>query len=240
MAESYLNDLGQQGPSGNLLGGVLGSGGTIEGVMARFFTSDLHLGHRNIARFEPGRAQLARVAPLTGAANDKTQARLDTFLIDRWNETVGHDDETWILGDAVMGRLDDTLKSMRRLFGRIVLVPGNHDRVWKGESRRDHWYDRYLDSGIDEIVDGTTALELCDGTVVDVDHFPYWGDSGDTDRHEKWRPVDRGRVLLHGHVHSTWQTNGRMVNVGVDVWDYRPVPESTIVDLVHSIEQAGT
>ena len=200
--------------------------------MARFFTADLHLGHRNIARYEPRRAQAAGVPPLEGPADDETQARLDAFLIDRWNDVVDADDEVWLLGDACMGRLDETLPLLGRLQGRIVLVPGNHDRVWAGDHRRDQWWDRYLDAGIDEIVDGTTSVELADGTVVDADHFPYEGDSGDHDRHQAERPVDRGRVLLHGHVHSRWRTNGRMINVGIDVWDHAPVPEPRVVELV--------
>lgn len=205
-----------------------------EPVMARFFTADLHLGHRNIARYEPERARLAGIAPLDGPADDETQSRLDSFLIDRWNETVGPDDEVWLLGDACMGRLDHTIEHLRRLLGRITLVPGNHDRVWAGDHRRQQWWDKYLDAGIDEIVDGTTTLELADGTVVDLDHFPYEGDSGNEDRYIDRRPVDRGRVLLHGHVHSSWRTNGRMINVGVDVWDYRPVPEQRLVELLRA------
>src|SRR6056297_205766 len=185
-------------------------------AMGRFFTADLHLGHRNIARYEPARARVAGVAPLDGPADDETQSRLDSFLIDRWNEVVRPDDEVWLLGDACMGRLDRTLGQLRRLVGRIVLVPGNHDRVFAGDHRRDEWWDRYLEAGIDEIVDGTTSLELADGTEVDLDHFPYVGDSGEVDRYVEWRPADRGRVLLHGHVHSSWRANGRMINVGVD------------------------
>ena len=200
--------------------------------MARFFTADLHLGHRNLARYEPGRAQAARVDPLEGPADDETQARLDQVLVERWNAVVGPDDEVWILGDACMGRLDDTIGLLGRLHGRIVLVPGNHDRVWAGNPRRNEWWDRYLAAGVDEIVDGTTTITLADGTPVDVDHFPYEGDSGDEDRHLDWRPPDEGRGLLHGHVHSTWRRNGRMINVGVDVWEYEPVPEQTIIDLV--------
>lgn len=200
--------------------------------MARFFTADLHLGHRNIARYEPGRARAAGVAALDGPAGDETQSRLDSFLIDRWNEVVGPDDEVWLLGDACMGRLDRTIESLRRLLGRIMLVPGNHDRVWAGDHRREQWWDRYLDAGVDEIIDGTTSLELADGTVVDADHFPYEGDSRAEDRYVDWRPLDRGRVLLHGHVHSSWRTNGRMINVGVDVWDFAPISEQQIIELV--------
>ena len=207
--------------------------------MRRFFTSDLHIGHRNIARYEPGRARAIGIEALQGSADDATQAQLDTHLIDRWNEVVGPDEEVWILGDAVMGQLDTTLDELGRLRGRIVLVPGNHDRVWAGDRRRDQWWDRYLQAGIDEIVDGTAELELADGTVVDLDHFPYEGDSGPGDRFVEWRPPNRGRVLLHGHVHSTWRTNGRMINVGVDVWDHLPIPEAQVTDLV-SADLAGT
>lgn len=207
--------------------------------MARFFTADLHLGHRNIARYEPGRAQAARMALQGRAADDETQARLDSFLIDRWNEVVRPDDEVWLLGDACMGRLDRTIEQLGRLLGRIVLVPGNHDRVWAGDHRRDQWWGRYLEAGIDEIVDGTTTLELADGTLVDVDHFPYVGDSREVDRHVDWRPRDRGRVLLHGHVHSAWRTNGRMINVGVDAWHYAPISEQQIMELVAEAPDRG-
>lgn len=118
--------------------------------MARFFTADLHLGHRSIARYEPERARAAGVAPLDGPADEETQSRLDSFLIDRWNEVVGPEDEVWMLGDACMGRLDHTIEHLRRLHGRIVLVPGNHDRVWAGDHRREQWWDHYLNAGIDD------------------------------------------------------------------------------------------
>ena len=34
--------------------------------------------------------------------------------------------------------------------------------------------------------------------------------------------------LLHGHVHEKWRQQGRMVNVGVDVWDFTPIAEDVI------------
>lgn len=43
------------------------------------------------------------------------------------------------------------------------------------------------------------------------------------------RPVDDGETwLLHGHVHERWRQAERMINVGVDVWEYRPVAEGTL------------
>jgi calcineurin-like phosphoesterase family protein len=204
--------------------------------MARFFTADLHLGHRNIARYEPARARAAGVTSLDGPADDETQARLDSFLIDRWNEVVRPDDEVWLLGDVCMGLLDHTIEHLSRLLGRIVLVPGNHDRVWAGDHRREQWWDRYLDAGVDEIVDGTATMQLADGSMVDLDHFPYEGDSRERDRYQEWRPTDQGHVLLHGHAHSSWRTNGRMINVGVDVWEFAPVAEQQLVEFVQGVE----
>lgn len=44
--------------------------------------------------------------------------------------------------------------------------------------------------------------------------------------------------LLHGHVHDQWQVNGRQINVGVDVWDYRPVEVGRLAELI-AAEEAG-
>ena len=63
-------------------------------------------------------------------------------------------------------------------------------------------------------------------------HFPYRGDSHDHDRFVAHRPVDRGAWLLHGHVHERWQERDRMINVGVDAWDYRPVAEEQLAGLI--------
>ena len=63
-------------------------------------------------------------------------------------------------------------------------------------------------------------------------HFPYHGDSRDEQRFDHHRPIDDGGVLLHGHVHTRWRVEGRQINLGCDVWDYRPVAEDELEPVV--------
>jgi calcineurin-like phosphoesterase family protein len=184
----------------------------------RFFTADLHLGHRNIIRY-----------------CDRPFADVDEMnraLIDGWNDAVGDDDEVLLLGDFALGQIAQTLPLADRLRGRKVLLAGNHDRCWTGHGPAARkWTQQYLDAGFDEIWQGTVPLDL-GGTEVLVSHFPYEGDSQDLDRHLSHRPEDNGGWLLHGHVHDEWKVRGRMINVGVDVWDYRPLSEDALAELI--------
>ncbi len=186
--------------------------------MARYFTSDLHFGHENIIRYS-GRP--------FGSVEEMNQQ-----LVARWNATVGADDEVWVLGDVALGKTHETLEFVRALTGRKVLVTGNHDRCWPGHgAKAERWEAIYRDAGFAEIRHGTIRTAL-DGADVICNHFPYRGDSHDEDRHRGQRPVDAGLPLIHGHVHERWQVNGRQFNVGVDVWDYRPVSEATLATLL--------
>ena len=183
--------------------------------MTRWFTSDLHLGHANIIGY-----------------CDRPFADVDAMdraLVARWNETVDVDDEVWVLGDMAMGRIDESLLLVAELAGTKRLVPGNHDRCWPGRGdKAEGWAARYLAAGFAEILPEQVDLTV-GGRPARACHFPYHGDSHDEARFQSHRPVDDGRLLLHGHVHTTWRVNGRQVNVGCDVWDYRPVSEDEIV-----------
>jgi calcineurin-like phosphoesterase family protein len=184
--------------------------------MARYWTSDLHLGHANIIGY--CRRPFANVEKMNNA------------LIERWNDTIADGDEVWVLGDFALGTIAHTLPLARRLRGHKVLVAGNHDRCWaKGWHATSKWVERYRDAGFAEILQGTVEVQLGTHEAVAC-HLPYNGDSHDHDRFVDERPVDEGRVLLHGHVHDTWKINGRQINVGTDVWDYRPVSDETILE----------
>ena len=186
--------------------------------MTTWFTSDLHFGHANIIRY-CGR-------PFADVEE------MDAALVERWNETVGPGDDVWVLGDFALGTIAETLPIAGALRGRKVLLAGNHDRCFDRSSPRwAGWEQRYLDAGFAEVRYGAVPLDVA-GTPVLACHFPYEGDSRDEERFVRLRPVDEGGWLLHGHVHEQWQQRRRMVNVGTDVWGYRPVSEATIAELV--------
>lgn len=188
--------------------------------MTTWFTADLHLGHRNIIDY------CGRPFADVDAMNEA--------LVERWNDVVAAVDTVWVVGDFALGKLADTLPLVDLLHGRKVLVAGNHDRCWDGHGRRaDGWTERYLDAGFDEVLQGSTRIDI-DGTSVVVCHFPYRGDSQQHDRYVEHRPIDRGDWLLHGHVHDRWIQTGRMINVGADATDFRPIHSDTVARMIRS------
>ena len=197
--------------------------------MAVWFTSDLHFGHGNIIRYSD--------RPFADAA------AMDRGLIERWNESVDPADTVWVLGDVALGTIIESLALVGELNGRKLLLTGNHDRcwgpwyrttdAWKGAdpAKLAMWTERYLEAGFSEVRQGEVRIDIA-GTVVNASHFPYRGDSHDLDRFVDERPEDDGGWLVHGHVHERWRQRDRMINVGVDVWDYRPVSETAIGALI--------
>ncbi len=162
---------------------------------------------------------------------------MDAALVENWNDTVRPADEIWHLGDVAMGRLAETLEIVRRLHGKKYLVPGNHDGCWSGRKDQHKWTGLYEEAGF-TLLPERTALTI-GGEHALVCHFPYRGDSNDNDRHPEHRPPDEGAWLLHGHVHDRWQQRDRMINVGVDVWDYRPVDLATLSTLITANQPAA-
>jgi calcineurin-like phosphoesterase family protein len=80
-----------------------------------FFSSDLHLGHKNIIRY-------CR-RPFTNAGE------MDRVLISNWNYTVGETDPVFFLGDLRYGSDAPPVSDyLPHLNGRITFIRGNHDQ----------------------------------------------------------------------------------------------------------------
>ncbi len=178
-------------------------------IMTTYFTSDLHIGHANIIKYCD--------RPF------ESVEEMNAALIDRWNSVVGDDDEVYLLGDVFMGRRAD-FEMLGLLNGHIKLVPGNHDKCWPAHKKvgaEGRAFSFYMD-----VLQPNPKKPIVferDGLNVLLHHFPYSGDHGEHDRHVEYRPEDRGQWLLHGHIHEKWKVKDRMINVGVDVWDFYPV-----------------
>lgn len=104
--------------------------------MTTFFTSDLHLGHKNIIKFEAEHRPFSSVEEMNEA------------IVDRWNRTVGVKDVVWVLGDVVFGL--DNFWYLDRLNGQKNLVLGNHDHYPK---------DKYLEKF--RKVEGVAKFDSC-------------------------------------------------------------------------------
>lgn len=52
---------------------------------------------------------------------------MNNAIIERWNKVVKYDDVVYHLGDIIMGDLDNGIKLIKQLNGKIRLAIGNHD-----------------------------------------------------------------------------------------------------------------
>lgn len=180
-----------------------------------WFTADTHFGHQAMSAEGKG------WRPFT------TTAEHDARLMHEWNTMVRPHDQVWHLGDVGMGPSSRTLAIVSKLHGTKHLIAGNHDPVWPGH-RDAHKYQRaWLEAF-------TSVQPFARRRVGKIEflmsHFPYAGDHTETDRFEWFRLRDSGAWLVHGHVHGAWKRNDRQVNVGVDVWNWRPINLSELLD----------
>jgi calcineurin-like phosphoesterase family protein len=134
-------------------------------------------------------------------------AAMDEAMVERWNAVVAPEDEVWHLGDFAIkprpGRVEALLAA---LHGRKHLVAGNNDPE---ETRRAAGWASVADYA--ELRVGDTLVVLC--------HYPF----------RAWHAMDKGAVNLHGHSHGRGKALPRQIDVGVDVWDFRPATLETLL-----------
>lgn len=156
-----------------------------------YFTADLHFGHASIIKYCK--------RPF------KCVEHMNETLIKNWNSLVEPRDMVYVLGDFAMGDPEPYLK---RLYGDICLIPGDHDKVNK-------WPESQVGPRIDNFFIGDQYLVLC--------HYLMYS----------WPRSHYGSWLLHGHYHrevaSDW---GKIMNVGVDLNCFTPVSWPEVVQFM--------
>jgi calcineurin-like phosphoesterase family protein len=182
--------------------------------MGLYVSGDFHLGHRKIAAYCHRRFCLSAVelelldsgAPLRTKNNPngwqpslESVARMDDYLIDKINDTVGVDDILWFLGDFCFApdvRMQEIAKRYReRIKCKVVnLVWGNHDRREIAPLFTSNYSSYELRWGSRKVVMSHCA-------------------------HAVWEGSHRGAYHLYAHSHTTAENNLDIFSV---VCDLRP------------------
>ena len=126
---------------------------------------------------------------------------MDQTMLDHWNFLVRPEDTVIHLGDFAFGNIEKVRRYLSQVSGKIILILGNHDRRVKA----------FHDWGIE--VRKHAVLPLPGGKRVFLQHRPV------TDK-EQWR---RSSFQLCGHIHQKQHFDPKIINVGVDVWNFAPV-----------------
>lgn len=174
-----------------------------------FFTSDPHYWHSKVIDFCK--------RPFSSVEE------MNRVLIENWNITVHPRDEVYVLGDFAFCGAKKIYEIMAQLHGTKYLIMGNHD--WKYKRKK------WIKFGFQSVFN-VASVYGPNGLPITMSHFPFKNATDVDDRYLEHRVEDDGKMLLlHGHVHCTYKKVGRMINVGVDVWDYAPVSLDEILAL---------
>jgi calcineurin-like phosphoesterase family protein len=134
-------------------------------------------------------------------------AEMDRQMIDWWNMVVGPEDEVWHLGDFAFRQRPARVASLlKALHGRKRLITGNNDDA--AVIGCDGWesIQPYAEVNIDGM-----HLVLC--------RYPF----------RTWRNMGKGWANLHGHSHGRLKPLPRQFDVGVEVWNFRPVQLAEVI-----------
>lgn len=146
------------------------------------------------------------------------------IIIEKHNSTVGPRDIVYHLGDIFWGGPEYTLpfkKLLGKLNGTHILILGNHDNL--------HAL-KYVDIGFKSV---HTSLSISmSGYIIIMAHDP-----------SIWNAIPKNSRILffHGHIHNVYRRikSKRIVNVGVDVWDFYPIDLIKILDNLNLEKKHG-
>lgn len=141
--------------------------------------------------------------------------KMNATMIQNINNTVGVDDELYILGDFIFGSPTKAVSVLSQIKClNIHYIFGNHDETMESEEVR-----RFFKS-MNDYKEIRVPDKDCERgyQMICLFHYPIL----------EWNRGHRGSWMLHGHCHGNLKypeslKNCRITDVGVDCWNYTPV-----------------
>ena len=186
----------------------------------QWFTSDHHFGHNNVINYCD--------RPFLSADH------MDQEMIAKWNQMIKPKDTVWYLGDFSFRSKAKSIEILNILNGTKILVKGNHDG--SNNRMKEIGFSSVIQSAKIEISANKGRIKF----EVNLSHYPYRYVGSNKEHQERFhdrRLDDNGKFLLCGHIHEKWRTKQRMINVGVDVWNFFPVSEETICKTIENLRE---
>ena len=156
--------------------------------MEIFFTSDLHIDHRNMLKYSTMRGYMF-----------ENVDQMNEGIIRNWNRIITPKDIVFHLGDLSLNNNYTRLSSfLKRLNGLIIQINGNHDR--------ESTINKLEQDGIIKTLDNDSVITHQNQKIV-LSHYPK----------NEWKGINEGWWHFHGHSHGTLgYNNQKRIDVGID------------------------
>lgn len=190
-----------------------------DGKTGLYFTSDFHLFHTNVLRFDK--------RPY------KDVFEMHEDIVEKWNDMIDKNDVVYYIGDLSFAKaheMREVERIINELNGKIHFIMGNHDdfggirKLNRFESVND-----YVDLKVTHKLNGKE-----EETHVCLFHYPIYS----------WNKGHHGSLHLHGHCHgnlhhgedASYYDNRRVMDVGCMLTDYYPISFSEVYNKLMQVE----
>ena len=181
------------------------------GKGTRWINSDRNIGKMNNIFFTAdNHYQHEKIIKLCSRPYNSVE-EMDEALIKNWNNRVSRKDTVYIIGDFAYknhGRFQ------QQLNGKKILIRGNHDRMSQEQLRN---FTEVHDL-LDRVIDNTEVI-MCHYAMRTWNHS-FNGSSF--------------HVYGHSHQRLPEYDDVRSCDVGVDGWEYSPIPWEVLKDKMNS------
>lgn len=171
-------------------------------------TSDTHFGHTNVIKFCD--------RPFRKPNGDLDPDYMDTMMLN-WHAEIVGDRRFFHLGDWAFRGTNFKLSIANRQTGYGVIVKGNHDPGRSNLVNQFGFKEAYLEA---------------EGRFKETGQTFYMSHIPDQERAKRYD------IAFCGHVHTSFAKSGNTINVGADIWGYRPQTFRHILENADAVQAA--